>query len=67
MTDFSYAPAKDGSVFISRGGRVVTTLRGSAAGRFLTRADSADEAGRQALMQRATGNYKRGNERGNER
>jgi hypothetical protein len=63
MTVFSYRSSKGGEVFISSGGRVVTTLRGARAAVFLSRADGADEAGRQALMQRATGNFKRGNER----
>lgn len=63
MTAFSYSTSKAGEVFISSGGRVVTTLRGAKASAFVARADEADEAGRQALMQRATGNFKRGNER----
>ncbi len=48
---------------ISRGGRVVTTLAGDAAKRFLVRAESADPDAVQRLMASATGNYKRGNER----
>jgi hypothetical protein len=50
-------------VRISWRGRVVTTLAGDAAARFRRQAeDTADEAAQQ-LMARATGNFKRGNER----
>ena len=48
---------------ISRDGRVVTTLAGGAAKRFLDRVEGADADAAQQLMARATGNYKRGNER----
>jgi hypothetical protein len=64
MTDlgFSWRATKSGEVRISRDGRVVSTLRGSAAERFLRRAERAGEAAQQQLMARATGNYRRGNE-----
>jgi hypothetical protein len=61
--EFSYRERGDGSVAISHRGRVVTTLRREAARRFLARASSVDEEARQQLMARATGNFKRGNER----
>jgi hypothetical protein len=60
---FSWRATKDGQVRISREGRVVTTLRGAAAERFRRRAGGADEAVQQQLMARASGNYRRGNER----
>jgi hypothetical protein len=60
VSEFSYHATKDGSVLIDWRGRTVTTLRGQEARRFLRRAETEDE---QALMQRATGNFKRGNER----
>jgi hypothetical protein len=60
---FSWARTKDGRVRISREHRVVTTLAGAAAERFVDRIVGADDAGAQQLMARATGNYKRGNER----
>jgi len=64
MTEvFSYAETKDGKVFISWQGRTVTTLAGEGARRFLSRAEGLDADGRQQLMARATGNFKRGNER----
>ena len=59
-THFSYRATKDGTVLIDWQGRTVRTLRGETASRFLRRAEREDE---QALMQRATGNFKRGNER----
>jgi hypothetical protein len=61
--DFSWRATKDGRVRISRGGRVVTTLGGDAARSFVGRAEDADPEAAQQLMARATGNYKRGNER----
>jgi hypothetical protein len=60
---FDYRATKDGQVFISHHGREVTTLRGNAAERFLDRVRAAEEGEAQQLMARATGNYKRGNER----
>ncbi len=41
----------------------MTTLGGDAARRFVSRAEGADPDAAQQLMARATGNYKRGNER----
>lgn len=61
--NFSYRSTKDGTVFISRGGKQVTTLRGESAQRFLSRADGAGDEAAQQLMARATGHYKHGNER----
>lgn len=60
---FSYRASRDGSVFIAWRGRTVTTLGGAAAQRFLAQAETLDEAGLQLLMAKATGNFKRGNER----
>ena len=60
---FSFRTAKDGAVAISRDGRTVTILRGARAQRFLAKAHDAPVAAQQQLMARATGNYKRGNER----
>lgn len=60
---FSFAENRDGVVTIFRIGRAVTTLRGTAASRFLARIAGRDEAGVQREMARVTGNYRRGNER----
>ena len=64
---FEFRVAKDGAVLVSRGGRVGTTVGGSAAARLvagLERAEAAgDELAAQHLLARVTGNYRRGNER----
>jgi hypothetical protein len=60
---FSWRATKDGRIRISRDGRVVTSLAGEAAARFRSHAKGADFEAQQQLMARATGNYKRGNER----
>ena len=60
---FSYQETKDGKVFISQGGRVVTTLKGKAAESFLAKIRNCDERRGQFVMAKATGNFKRGNER----
>ena len=62
---FEYRATKDGRVRITFRGRVVTTLAGPAAERFLARAQAAgaEEEALQQLMARATGHFKHGNER----
>lgn len=60
---FAWWPARDGAVAIVRAGRMVTVLRGAAAGDFLAEVQGAAPGAAQQLMARATGNYKRGNER----
>jgi hypothetical protein len=62
LGEFSYTRTKDG-VRIAFRGKVVTTLAGTSAARFLARADGAGDDIQQHLMARATGNFKRGNER----
>lgn len=60
---FSYRSTKDGKVFISWNDRIVMTLKGSKAGKFLADVDGANEELTQLEMARVTGNFKRGNER----
>lgn len=60
---FGFATRKDGTVVISHYNRPVTTLRGKKAERFLDRIDNLAGREAQLLMARATGNFKRGNER----
>lgn len=62
-TGFTWAARKNGELAISRDGRVVTLLRGRPAERLHVRLGATDEATAQHLMARATGNYRRGNER----
>jgi len=61
---FRFRATRLGEVHISRGGRVVTVLRGAAAKRFLEQVEGADANAQQQRMARVTGNYKRGNEGG---
>jgi hypothetical protein len=60
---FAWSARADGTVIISYRATPVTVLRGQAAARFSARAEAADSAAAQQLMARATGNFKRGNER----
>jgi hypothetical protein len=60
VTAFTYQASKDDTVRISWNGHVVTTLRGREALRFLDELERGDE---QLVMAKATGNFKRGNER----
>ena len=60
---FSYRETKAGEVMISRGGRVVQTLGGAAAAKLLKALAPADEQQEQLILAKATGNYRRGNER----
>jgi hypothetical protein len=61
---FSYQSRADGSIVVRYHEAPVTLLRGRAAERFTTRMSGADAAMAQQLMARVTGNFKRGNERG---
>jgi hypothetical protein len=61
---FSYLSRADGSIVIRYRAAPVTLLRGKAAARFTARVEDADPAAAQQLMARATGTFKRGNERG---
>jgi len=60
---FSYRARKSGEVAISRGGRVVTVLRGAAAHAFCAQVAKLPPEGQQQAMARVTGQYKRGSER----
>lgn len=61
--DFSFRNTADGRVLISWRGRLAATLAGDKAQWFLQRVEGATPAKLQILMARATGNFKRGNER----
>ncbi|WP_435736385.1 hypothetical protein V5D56_16565 [Cellulosimicrobium sp. PMB13] len=64
---FDHQVTRDGRVRVARGGRVVVTVAGTAADRLvaaLGRAEArGDEHEVQLLLARATGNYRRGNEK----
>jgi hypothetical protein len=60
--DFSYSLVKDGTVRISHRHKHVVTLSGARAEAFRAALEEPD-ADEQLLMAKATGNFKRGNER----
>lgn len=60
---FDRSVRKNGDIAIRHHGREVTIVRGRAAERLTARLASADDNVEQQLLARATGNYKRGNER----
>jgi hypothetical protein len=59
---FAFRATKDGKVFIHWQGKLVTTLRGGAAEKFLKSMADANPAQAQLLMARVTGHFKHGNE-----
>jgi len=63
---FTYRVTKAGQVLVSRDGRQVVTVSGSAAARLIPLLGVDDDTD-QELLARATGNYRRGNERGTHR
>jgi antitoxin (DNA-binding transcriptional repressor) of toxin-antitoxin stability system len=63
---FTFRVTKAGQVLVSRGGRQVVTVSGSAAARLIPLLGVDDDTD-QELLARATGNYRRGNERGSHR
>ncbi len=60
---FSWLSRADGAIVIRYHDAPVTLLRGKAAAKFASRVSGADGPAAQQLMARATGNFKRGNER----
>lgn len=60
---FSYRTNKDDKVFLYWHGKQVKILKGNQARKFVADVERADEQRAQLLMARATGNFKRGNER----
>ena len=60
---FSFRTTKDGKLLVSWQGRVVTTLKGTAAAKLLARLTTASPHDIQQALARVTGNFKRGNER----
>jgi hypothetical protein len=62
---FEYRRLKDGRVVFSWRGRQVLSLKGRRATAFLARILDLDPAGQQLAIAKATGNFKRGNEKFN--
>lgn len=63
---FSYQSTADGRVRIFHHNRLAATLARAAASKFLEKTRGAGKEELQLLMAKATGNYKRGNEKNNE-
>ncbi len=62
-TDFRFKRHKGDRVTIYTGNRAVTSLRGKHALKFLSRVEGAAQKDQQLHMAKATGNFKRGNEK----
>ena len=64
MTEqFGYRVTKDGRVFVTFHGRHVVTVAGAKADQLASALAAADGEQEQLLLAKATGNFKRGNER----
>jgi hypothetical protein len=59
---FTYRVTKDDRILVSRGGRLIVTIAGAQAQRLIG-VLGTNPAQDQQLLARATGNYRRGNER----
>lgn len=60
---FDYEITKGGIVLLYWGGKHVKTLSGKAAEKFIKEIDELDGQAAQLVLAKATGNFKRGNER----
>lgn len=60
---FSYQASKDGKVLLYYQGKLVRTLNGEKAARFLVQVVDAGDTEAQLIMAKITGNFKRGNEK----
>jgi hypothetical protein len=60
---FEWRVTADSKVLVSRGGRQVVVVAGARGARLAAQLATADEEQAQQLLARATGNYKRGNEK----
>jgi hypothetical protein len=60
---FEWRVTADSKVLVSRSGRQVLVVAGTRGQKLAAQLGSADEEQAQQLLARATGNYKRGNEK----
>jgi len=60
---FSWQTLRDGSIAIQWRGQAAGTLRGAAAEKLQRQLDRGDANAQQLALAKATGNFKRGNER----
>ncbi|HIG41941.1 MAG: hypothetical protein ABGY96_28025 [bacterium] len=59
---FDYCTTKNGLVYISYKGRIVTTMRGRESSRFLLKVESGNPRDAQLAMAKATGHFKHGSQ-----
>ena len=60
---FEYHATKEGRVLLYYEGKLVKTLAGKHAQKFLAQIDGLEDKDAQLIMAKVTGNFKRGNER----
>lgn len=60
---FTYNATKSGKVLIYWYGKLVMTLKGEKAQKFLRQVEGLDDREAQLVMAKVTGNFKHGNER----
>jgi hypothetical protein len=63
LAEFDYQALSSGKVLLFWKGRLIKTLAGMEAARFLDKINLADSKTTLLLIAKATGNFKRGNER----
>ena len=63
QTNFHFETHKGDRVTIWMDNRPITHLKGAQAVKFLSRIDTANQDEQQLIMAKATGNFKRGNEK----
>ena len=60
---FEWRTTADSKVLVTRGGKQVVVVAGARGAKLAAQLETADEEQAQQLLARATGNYKRGNEK----
>jgi len=60
---FEWRVTADSKVLVSRGGQQVVVVAGARGAKLSAQLETADEEQAQQLLARATGNYRRGNEK----
>ena len=63
LAEFNYQAVSSGKILLFWKGRLIKTLAGMEAARFLDKINQADAKTTLLLIAKATGNFKRGNER----
>ena len=62
---FDYDITKDNRVLLYWNGKLIKTLAGKQAQKFISQIEGVDASTAQLIMAKATGNFKRGNEKDN--